>query len=120
MPAVWAPTTHVVIANGQTVSGEADLRGQKLYAIGVPAEFDGTTLSFQQAEKPLAEGGVYTAVTYLSTLAATAVAITAVAASTTLYITSAVLPEGIGNAMIRLVAGAQTGPTEFILYTIPY
>lgn len=120
MPAVFGTTTHVTIANAGTVSGEADLRGQKLYAIGVPAEFDGTTLSFQQAEKPAAEGGVYTAVTYLSTLAATAVALTTVAASTTLYITSAVLPEGIGNGMIRLVAGAQTGATEFILYLEPY
>ncbi len=120
MPAVWGTTTHVVIANGQTVSGEADLRGQMLYAIGVPSTFDGSTLSFQQAEKPTAEGGVYTAVTYLSTLAAAAVSLTAVAASTTLYIVSAVLPDGIGNGMIKLVAGSQTGDTEFILYLQPF
>jgi hypothetical protein len=121
MPGEFVGTTHVVIADGQTVSGEADLRGLMLYAIGVPATFDGTTLSFEQAEKPLAEGGVYTPVTHLSAaLAATAHAITTVAASTTLYLTSSTLPDGIGNGMIRLVAGAQTGPTEFILYFQPY
>lgn len=120
MPAVWGPTTHVVIADGQTVSGEADLRGQKLYAIGVPSTFDGSTLSFQQAEKPTAEGGTYVAVHHLNTLASTATALTGVTASTTLYITGSLLPEGIGNCMLKLVGGAQTGDTEFILYTQPY
>lgn len=123
MPAVFGTTTHVVIADGQTTSGEADLRGQRLYAIGVPSTFDGTTLSFTQAEKPVAEGGVYTEVNHLGTatfLDAVPFAITGVAASTTVYIPSNLLPEGLGNGMIRLVAGAQTGDTEFILYTVPF
>lgn len=120
MPAVFGTTTHVTIADGQTVSGEVDLRGLKLYAIQTPAAWDGTTLSFQMAEKPLAEGGVYAPVTYLSTLAGTAVALTTVAASTALVITSAVLPDGLGNCMLRLVGGAQTGASELILYTIPF
>lgn len=120
MPAVFATTTHAVITNGNTASNEVDLRGQRLYAVGVPSTFDGSTLAFQEAEKPTAEGGVYTDVKYLSTLAATQFTLTSVAASTTVYTVSAVMPGGIGNGMVKLIAGAQTGDTEFVLYVEPY
>jgi hypothetical protein len=121
MPAVWGVTTHAKIASGQSVGAEVDLRGLKLYAIGTPAALTGNTLAFQQAEKPAAEGGVYSDVKYLSTLAATQFTITGVAASQTIYIQSAVLPEGIGNGMIKLVSsGAEGADRDFILYTEPY
>lgn len=121
MPAIWGVTTHAKIASGQTVGAEVDLRGMKLLAVGTPATLTGVTLAFQQAEKPAAEGGVYTDVKYLSTLAATQFTITSVAASMTIYIQSAVMPEGVGNGMIKLVSGAAEGADrDFILYIEPY
>lgn len=121
MPAVWAPATHAKIASGQTVGAEVDLRGMMLYAIQTPAALTGVTLSFQQAEKPAAEGGVYSPVLYLSTLAATAFTITSVTTSQVIYITSSVMPDGLGNAMIKLVSGAAEGADrDFILYLQPY
>lgn len=121
MPAVWGVTTHAKIASGQTVGAEVDLRGQMLYAIGTPATLTGVTLAFQQAEKPTSEGGVYTDVKYLSTLAATQFTITGVAASMTIYVVSAVLPDGLGNGMFKLVSGSAEGADrDFILYTQPY
>ena len=121
MPAVFGTTTHAKIASGQTVGVEVDLRGMKLLAVGTPAALTGVTLAFQQAEKPTAEGGVFSDVKYLSTLAATQFTITGVAASQTIYIQSTVLPEGIGNGVIKLVSGAaEAADRDFILYLEPY
>lgn len=121
MPAVWGVATHAKIASAATVSGEVDLRGQKLYAVGIPAAFTGVTLAFQQAEKPTAEGGVYTDVKHLNVLAATQFTITGVAPSMTIYIVGSLLPEGIGNGMVKLVSGAaEAADRDLILYTEPY
>lgn len=121
MPAVWGAATHAKIASGQTVGVEVDLRGQKIYAIQTPAALTGVTLSFQQAEKPTVEGGVFAPVFYLSTLAATAFTITGVTASQVIYLQSAVMPDGIGNGVIKLVSGAaEAADRDFILYLEPY
>lgn len=121
MPAVWGPATHAKIASGQSVGVEVDLRGFKVYAIGTPAALTGNTLSFQQAEVPAKEGGVFNSVMYLNTLAAAAFTITGVAANQVIYIQSAVMPEGIGNGVIKLVSsGAEAADRDFILYLEPY
>lgn len=121
MPAVWGAATHAKIASGQSVGVEVDLRGQKVYAIQTPAALTGNTLSFQQAEKPTAEGGVFAPVQYLNTLAAATFTITGVAASQVIYIQSQVMPEGVGNGIIKLVSsGAEGADRDFILYLEPY
>lgn len=114
------PYETVVISSGQTVSAEFDLRGKKLHAIKTPAALTGTTLSFQAAEKPTAQGGSYVGVRHLATLASTATTITSVAADQWIVIESGILPEGIENCMLKLVSGsAEAADRTFILDTLP-
>jgi hypothetical protein len=121
MPAVWGTAEHVKIANGATTSGEVDLRGKMLYAIGTPATLTGNTLSFNAAEKPTAEGGVYVTVKHLNVLAATTFTITGVAASQYIIIPGSLVADGLGNCMLQLVSsGAEGADRDFILYTQPY
>lgn len=122
MPAVWGPATHAKIASGQTVSGEVDLRGMMLYMIQLPAAFTGTTLSFQVAEVPTKEGGVYSnTAKYLSTLAATAFTITGLTQGDCVIIPSTVVADGLGNCMLKIVSGSAEGADrDIILYTQPY
>lgn len=118
MPAVWGVATHAKIASGQTVSGEVDLRGQLLIGIQYPAAFTGATVTFQTAEKPLAEGGFYSSTTSYSTGTGAAVAISLTAgASTTVFLNA----EPFGNCMVRVVsASAEGADRDLILYTRPY
>ena len=112
-------TSHVSVANAATESGEVDLRGRMLLAVQPGTEFDGTTMSFLAAEKPTRDGGVYGAVNYLNVLDAVPFAITGIAAGDHVVIPGSILPQGIGNCMLKLTVGAQTGATDFILYTRP-
>lgn len=113
-------TTHVRIASGQTVSAEVDLRGKRLLAVQTPGVLTGVTLSFQAAERPVTEGGVYTPVTHMNTLAVTATTLTSVAASQHIVVQGALLPGGLGNCMLRLVSGsAEEADREFVLFTSP-
>lgn len=64
MPAVteFNPLTAyptVTIASGSAASGEIDLHGGVLYGFFLPAEFDGTSLTFTTAPTP---GGTHLAV----------------------------------------------------------
>lgn len=116
----YGNSTHVKIASGQTVSGEVDLRGVRLLAISTPAALTGATLSFQAAEMPTAAGGTYVAVQYLNVLAAAVFTITGVAASQHIVIGGSLLPEGLGNCMLKLVSGsAEAADRDLILYTVP-
>lgn len=110
-------TSHVKIANGQTTSGEVDCRGKILLAIQTPAALTGNTLAFQAAEKPTAEGGTYVDVKHLNVLAVTQFTITGVAASQHIILDGSLLPEGLGNAMLKVVSsGAEGADRDLILY----
>jgi hypothetical protein len=116
----YSNSTHAKIASGQTASSEVDLRGVRLLGISTPAAFTGTTLSFQVAEVPTANGGVYQNVFHLNTLAATAFTITGVAASQHIVIDGSLLPEGFGNCMLKVVSGSAEGADrDLILFTTP-
>ena len=124
MPAPGGLTaSHAKIPSGTAVSGEVDLRGRTLFAITTPSTFEGTSITLQCAEKPTAEGGVYTDIYYLSTLAATLVTITSVAASRTIVIDSAILPQGIGNCMLKVtitVGGNVAADRDLTLHCRPF
>lgn len=108
-------TSHVKIASAATVSSEADLRGQMLHAVQIPAAFTGTALSFQMAEVP---GGTFTDVYHMSTLAATKTTITSIATSICVVVDSNLLPQGIGNGVIKVVSGStEGGDRDLVLYT---
>jgi hypothetical protein len=116
----FGTTTHAKIASGQTVSGEVDLRGLMLLGISTPAALTGVTLSFQAADVPTAVGGVYVSVLHLNVLAATAFTITGVAASQHIVIDGSLLPNGIGNCMLKVVSGsAEAADRDLILFTRP-
>lgn len=118
--AASATATHAKIASGQTVSGEVDLRGRVLLAIETPAAFTGVTLSFQAAEKPAAEGGTFVPVFHLNVLAATAFTITGVTPSDHIVLNGSLLPNGLGNCMLKVVSGsAEAADRDVILYTRP-
>lgn len=119
MPAVWGTTTHAKIASGQTVSGEVDLRGLTLHAITVPTGFTGVTLSFQAAEKPTAEGGVYLPVWHVpANEVAEVLTITTVTAGTHMILQPAFVPS---NCMLKLVSGgAEAADRDLILFLEPY
>ena len=119
MPAVWGVATHAKIASGQTVSSEVDLRGQQLHAIDIPTGFTGVTLSFQAAEKPLAEGGVYLPVWHIpANEVAEVLTITAVTAGTHMVFQANFAP---GNCMLRLVSGgAEAADRDLTLYVEPF
>lgn len=59
MPAMNRTATHAKILAAASLSGEVDLRGLVLVAVQLPAAWTAADLSFQAAEKPTAEGGVY-------------------------------------------------------------
>ena len=114
-------TIHAKIASGQTVGTETDLRGFRLLAIQTPAALTGNTLAFKAAEKSTAEGGSYVDVNHLNTLAVTATTLTSVAADQHIVLGSAILPEGIGNCMLKLVSGSAEGADrDFVLFVLPY
>jgi hypothetical protein len=94
-------TATLTIANGQTVSDAFDARGLSIFGLVVPAEFDGTTITFQAS----ADGTNFFA---LYTDAGTQVSIT-VAASRALDLPAALEPWPYW----KVVAGtSQTGATS--------
>lgn len=114
--------THTKVASGGTTSGEVDLRGRMLVAVATPSALTNNTMSFTAAEKPAAEGGSYVAVKHLNTLAATAFTITGVAADQHLVIAGSLLPQGIGNCMLKVVLGGvgnEAADRDLILFTRP-
>jgi hypothetical protein len=112
-------TTQAKILNGATESGEIDLRGQMLLAVGIDAGFDGTTMSFLAAEKPTEDGGVYGVVNYLALDVATPFEVSSILADSLISIAGSLLPQGFGNCMAKLVVDSQTGTTVVTLYTRP-
>jgi hypothetical protein len=114
--------THAKVASGGTTSGEIDLRGRMLMAVATPSALSNNTLSFTAAEKPTAEGGTYIAVKHLNVLAATAFTITGVAADQHISVAGSLLPQGIGNCMLKIVLGGvgnEAADRDLILYTRP-
>jgi hypothetical protein len=112
--------THAKIASGAATSGEIDLRGKQLIAVATPAAITNNVMSFTAAEKPTAEGGSYVEVKHLNVLAATAFSITGVAADDYIVIAGSLVPQGIGNCMLKIVmsgVGNEAADRDFILYT---
>jgi hypothetical protein len=120
--AASATATHAKVASGGTTSGEIDLRGKMLLAVQTPAALTNTSMGFSASEKPTAEGGSYVAVHHLNVLASTAFVITSVAADRHIVIDGSLLPNGIGNCMLKIVlsgVGNEAADRDLILYTRP-
>jgi hypothetical protein len=116
MPSVLSSTPVVsydltaTIANGATVSGGVDLRGSTLCGLFLPAEFDGTAVTFQACAT---EGGTFVPV---QDGAGAAVSKT-VAASQYVPLDPATFA---GIQFLKVVAGtAQTGASVLTLATRP-
>lgn len=114
--------THVKIASGASLSGEADLRGQVLVAIQFPSAWTAADVSFQAAEVPAALGGVFGEV-FISDAAGTGAAL-AIDAAASQYSTLnfAGVP---ANCVLKVRSGPsgvpvnQAADRDIILYTRP-
>lgn len=113
MPGVTS-TTHAKITSGGTTSGEVDMRGLRLKGVQIPAAFTSATMIVQAAEKSVAEGGVYGAVTFTSGTGATVPFSLTVTAGESIWLGMNQLP---GNCFLRFVAaGAEGADRDLILY----
>lgn len=94
----------VTIANGQTVSGAADLDGCHLFAIQTPAALTGVAFTFQVADTL---AGTYAA---LYDDAGVAVSVT-VAASRVIYLDPTIFA---GFQFVKVVSGSAEGASRVI------
>ena len=101
-------TRPVTIANGQTTSTGFNKGAYPFAAIHIPADFEGTTLSFNVAEK---EGGSYLP---LKKPDGTAVSLT-VAAGTVAALTGDVAAALAPCEWVQLVAGAAQAGGDTVL-----
>lgn len=100
--------TIVATFTASTTSGEIDLGEGTLVGIELSSGFQGTTITFQAASAPTAQGGTYQdvfALTGAASFAAAVLTITAVAASKSLTLSPDILS---GYRWIKLVAGTGT------------
>lgn len=99
----------VIIADGGTVSGAADLSGTSLLAIDIPAGFDGTSMTFQVSS----DGTTF----YDYKRMVDGLAVTAVVGANASYATNA--NDFAGYSHIKLVSATQTGAITITLKTRP-
>lgn len=101
------------IANGETTSEEVDLKGAQLSGLIVPAEFNGTTITFQAASE--SGGTFYTIQNGAAEAAAYTITTTA---SRFVPIDNLAIFAGVRH--LKVVCGtAQTGATTIQLITRP-
>jgi len=115
--------THAKIASGASLSGEVDLRGKILVAIQAPAAWTAADLSFQAAEKPTAEGGVYGEVFEGDAVGGGAALVVDAAASQYTLLNFEGKPQ---NCMLKVRSGTSGVPVlqgadrDIILYVQPF